>query len=344
MNGIAVSDLADLVTTTLSEYDRGSFQDIASELQEYLFLSKLLPRYKKSHRGKSYKFPLMTQLGQNAENTGTFAVDNVTVDDRMIMGEVPWAMTKTAYAFDLREDEFNSGDAEQIVDLIATRKQASLGALAVLMEENGWSAPAASTDKETPLGLPYWIVKNASAGFHGAAPSGHTEVAGISPTTYDTWLNYTGTYSTVSKDDLVATMRKAALQTSFKSPMKSPAFDTTGLADNFQVYVGEDVYLDFAEVGEAQNDNLGRDIASMDGTIVFHKNPIVYIPYLDNDSDNPVYMVNWGVMEIATLKDWVLRENVREDAVRNNVVKVDTDLVWNVVCKNRRLQTVLYKA
>ena len=344
MNGIAVSDLKDLVTVTLSEYNKGGFQDIAGDLQEYLFLNKLLPRYKSSKRGKSYQFPVMTAYGENAENTAPYAVDNTVVNEHMAMGEVPWRFTKTAYAFDLREEAINSGDPEQIVDLIAARKQAAMGALAVLMEENGWGTPSDSSDELTPYGIPYWVVKNSSEGFNGGAPSGFTEVGGLNPTTYSNWKNYTGTYANITKDDAIRTMRKAALLTSFKTPLKSPAYDTSGISDRYQIYVNEDTYLTMAEIGEAQNDNLGKDIASMDGIVVFHKNPIIFVPYLDNDTDDPIYMINWGVMSIATLNNWVLRENVREDATRNNVVKVDTDLVWNVVCENRRLQTVLYKA
>ena len=341
---IEVSDLKGIIQTTLSEYEKGSVVDIASDLTEYMFLDKLLPRHKKSHRGKSFKWNLMTKIGENAKHTALFDKRNIDISDNIIQGEVPWRFTKTSYAFDLREEEINSGSAEQLVDLIDTRRQGAKAALAVLMEEAGWGKPTDSSDGLTPYGIEYYIVKNATEGFYGGAPSGFSDVAGISPTTYDKWRNYTGPYTNVTKDDLILSMKKSVLETGFKTPMQAPALDQSGIANKYQIYMNKNTYLEFDKVGESQNDNLGRDVASMFGTLVFKNNPIIHVPYLDSDDENPVYMVNWNTFEIAVLDNWMLRETITDAPTYSHVVIVEIDLAWNTICKNRRMNAVFHQA
>ena len=42
-------------------------------------------------------------------------------------------------------------------------------------------------------------------------------------------------------------------------------------------YVNEDTMSSLEDLGEAQNENLGRDIASMDGQIIFRRVPIIWV-------------------------------------------------------------------
>ena len=91
------------------------------------------------------------------------------------------------------------------------------------------------------------------------------------------------------------------------------------------------------DVGEAQNENLGRDVASMDGATTFRRNPIIYVPKLDDESTNPVFMVNWNVFKIFFLRGEYLREAPpRQSSRQHNVFEIHVDLSWNTVCVNRR--------
>jgi len=110
-----------------------------------------------------------------------------------------------------------------------------------------------------------------------------------------------------------------------------------------RLYVNETTISDIEDVGEAQNENLGRDVASMDDKIVFKKHPIEYIEYLDGDTTNPVYMLDKNTITPFVLKGDYLRES---DAARSpkqhNVFEVHVDLSINFVCTNRRANAVAY--
>ena len=82
MSGLNVSQLEGLITLTLEKYGKGKVTDIAANIQDYVVMSKLLPKYKESlDGGKSFKFNLATAYGDNSRHTGLFAVDNVDVTD-----------------------------------------------------------------------------------------------------------------------------------------------------------------------------------------------------------------------------------------------------------------------
>ena len=101
------------------------------------------------------------------------------------------------------------------------------------------------------------------------------------------------------------------------------------------------------DLGEAQNENLGKDIASMDGVMVFKRNPVIYVPKLDDNTDqtDPVYMLNMSTFYPVCLKGDYLRETEPEKAPnQHNVFVIHVDLTWNVLCDDRRRNALLATA
>ncbi len=197
------------------------------------------------------------------------------------------------------------------------------------------------SDTKLPYGLPYYIVKNATTGFNGGAPSGHTTVAGVSLTDSPTFKNYTAAYVSVTKPDLVKKMRTAARKIKFVSPVQVPEYRGS---QRQHIYVNETTIADIETLGENQNENLGRDIASQDGRMVFHGNPIVYVPQLDTDTSNPVYMVDHGTFYPVCLKGDYLRESENKAPNQHNLTQYFVDLTYNFLCVDRRRNAVIYIA
>ena len=109
-------------------------------------------------------------------------------------------------------------------------------------------------------------------------------------------------------------------------------------------YVNEDTMSSFEDLGEAQNENLGRDIASMDGQIIFRRVPIIWVPKLDEDTTDPVYMIDHSTFYPVVLKGDYLRESdPKESAEAHNAYSIHVDLTYNYVCLDRRRNAVLYK-
>lgn len=341
---LAAADIADLVTTTQNELGRLKWTDIASDLQDHPAMSQILKKEKvQEESGVAIQRNVMLDHSSAAQHVGLYAVDDVNVADVMATIQIPWRHTTTHYAFERREVAMNRNPA-RIVDLVKVRRTDAMISLAELMEQTAWGT--LTDDGVTPFFLQYWIVYNATTGFNGG---NHGQFSagpgGLNRSTYARWKNWTAKYVNVTKADLIAKMRKAYRQCGFKPPVPgTPQYDRG--ARRYDIYVNGDTIEDFEELGEAQNENLGRDLASMDGQMVFRGAPIVWVPYLDDYStSDPVWMVDWSVFYPVFLRGEYMNEAPpRQAPNQHTVMQVFVDLTWNVLCVNPRRLALIAKA
>ncbi len=327
--------ILDLVKTTQKELGKMKWTEIATDLQEYEVLSKMLKSNKVSFAtGEGLQRNLMVDESGAAKHVGLFNADDVNVGDVMQVMDVPFRHSTTNYAFDRRERAMNEGP-EQIVELIKVRRADAMISLAKLLEDCFWDDH--SGDNVTPFGIRYWVQGATTQGFNGGNHAQFASGPGnLSASDYPRWSNYTDKFTNVTKADLIKKLRKAHRLTDFKSPVDIPDYRTSK-GQNYRIYMNEETLSALEDVGEAQNENLGRDLASMDGSISFRRNPLVYIPKLDAETNKPIYLINWGVFSVFFLKG----EHLREDgplrvAGQHNVYQVHVDLSWNSLCVDRR--------
>lgn len=336
---LQANQLADLVAMTQKELGRPNFTEIASNLQNHTAMKDLVKKNRVVlSGGYGVQWDVMVNHSGSASNVGLGASDNINIVDTMVQAAADWRNTTATYAFIGQEKDFNR-DPQRIVDLVKERRIACLISMAELMESNFWGPPVASDDNVTPWGVNTWIVKNATEGFYGGAPSGYTSI-GLNPTTYPRWKNWTAQYTAVTKDDLVRKLRKAATFTNFKPPVEGiPTFstgDTWGFYSNYAVIGG------LEEILESQNDSLGADVASMDGKVLFRRTPIEWVPYLEADTTNPVYGINWGQFKTYILQGWWLREtNVPVYPGQHTIDAHFMDCTYQWITKNRRCHFVI---
>lgn len=335
MPTLQADNIADLVALTLRELGRNKWTDISYDLQEHVALPKLLKKNKVGFgSGYGFQFNVNTTTSGSARMTGLYETDEVNVTDTVVQGTVPWRHVTTNYAFDEREIKMNRSPA-RIVELVKVRRANSMIDLAKLLEDQFWSKPATSADAEALFGVTYWIVKSATSGFNGTNPSGFTAgAAGISSTTYPQWANFTDDYTSVTQDDLITKLRLAAYKTGFKSPVSTASYST---GDRYGYYTNYDVVAPMERLLMAQNENLGNDLASKDGQVLFRRVPVTAVPKLDSDATNPVYGINWGVFGFVFLEGEYMDESGPfRSPKQHKVLEVHTDLTVNVCCKDRR--------
>jgi len=336
------TDIADMITTTLNDLGRGRFHQIAQELVEYLVLPRLLrkERVRIQSSGVGIKETLMTSTGGTSRWVGLMEEDALNFNDLLDSMTVAWCRLTDNMVWERRMLLENRGEA-RINNVIMPQRVAMMLRMADALEAGYFGAPDAS-DVKKPWGLKYWIVKNATTGFNGGYPSGFSTVGGVSLTDSPTFKNYTFQYTDVTKADVIKKLRTAHRKTRWRSPVRKPGM-VSEFGERRQLFMNEATISAFEDVGEGQNENLGRDVASMDDTIVFKKHPLQYVPYLDDDSTNPIYMNDLDTIVPFVLKGDYLRET---DAVRSpkqhNVFEVHVDLSINFICTNRRANAVCY--
>jgi hypothetical protein len=260
----------------------------------------------------------------------------------MVKGEIPVRHVNAHYIYDLREKAFQRGGTA-IVDLVQTKYTGMMVAFYELLEEIMWGKPADSSDIKTPYGIAYWVTRSATEGFNGGNPTGFTlGRAGISTVTYPRYANWTAKYAAITKQDLVRKMRHASRNIRFRSPVSHATPKLGGMANG--IYTNDTVIGLLEEMLEAQNMNLGNDVASKDGKILFKGSPVQYAPYLDNDTADPIYMLDWEWMVPGALEGW--ENNLTAPYMvpgKHNVRRVDLDASLNINCTDPRRQCVIWK-
>ncbi len=335
---LLATGLGDLVNSTLRDLGKGRFTDISSPLQRHTAMRNLLRKNRVEIKsGYGLQWDVKVTLSGAAQNVGLAPTDNVNITDSLVQAQADWRNTTTNYAIIGQEEAFNE-EPSRIVNLIKTRRIDCLESLAELMEGNFWGPPVALTDTLTPWGVNTWIVKNATAGFNGGVPSGYTTI-GLNPTTYPAWKNYSFPYTSVSRDDFIRAARKGATFTDFQPAVDGiPTFDT---GDVYGWYTNYGVLGPLEEALESQNDNLGPDIASMDGKTLFRRLPVTWIPKLEADTTNPFYGVDWGWFKTFILKGWWLKETfVPIMPGQHTVSGVFMDCTYQWVARNRRCHLI----
>jgi hypothetical protein len=342
-----ISQAVDLVTTTLSSYDKNKWTDLTSDLQRFLALPQMLKKKKvQMEAGSDFRWFIMTDDNGAARNTGMFSVDNVQQVDVMVEANMPWRHTETNWSWDLLEFKINRGP-NALLNLIKNRRSQGYVSLAKRMETDWWSSPAAgSADTITPMGIPYWCVikttgssaASSTGEFGGTTATGYTTVGGVNPTVYLRHANWTQAYGTVTRDDLVLKMRKGAEYTHFESPVPMPGPQATKPDRGY--YTVWNVVEAFERLAEDRNDRLGVDMDPYSGRATFQHNMIYRVPQLDEDSgvtNDPIYQIDWSVFYPVFLEtDWMAETKPEKAPDQHRVVQQFVDSTWNTKCEDRR--------
>ncbi len=343
---VQASDIADLVATTLNELGELRFTDLMSDYQNTIALKRVFRKHKTTFdAGPQVQFNIITDENHSFRFVGLGEPDVVDIPNVMTTGIVPWRHATWNWAIERREIAMNR-TPRKIVDLAKTRRIASFGSAIIGWEQALWRLPAV-TDLKSLYGIPYWIVKSNTAattanadGFNGLVPSGYTTVAGVSSTTFPRWANYATQYTLVTKDDFIRKARRMAVYTDFAPLVEDMPVYNTG--DDLGFYTNYALLGALEEALEAQNDDLGDDIASMEGKVQFRRVGVGFVKELDKDTTNPFYQINWGEMKTMGLRgEWMHETSIPITPGQHTMSATHTDCSCNTFCRNRRRQGVL---
>jgi len=333
----------DFVLLTLERFRRNQMIDISLPLQRYHWASRWFKRKKRPERGGTQlNWKLRTGNQGTAKNSGLYAVDDTNRVNVMTEAKQKWSKQTVNYIYDIDEAAFQSGP-ERIIEEMMINEQGLMNDFVVLMEEQMWTAPASSTDDpRPPSGIPFWLQKSATLGFNGGDPSGFTSGAGdIATGTYDKWKNYTGTYAAVSRDDLIEKVVNAMDYCDFTPPAEYP--EIGGGPPDWGMYTWHEVIATMRRQLQAQNDNLGDDVARHSGTVYIRNVPVIWVPALDNsesgayDSYKPFYGINWKKFEYFFKSGRnMVKHPPKVAATQHTVRERHMDNWGNFVCYDRR--------
>lgn len=331
---IQPENVVDFVNDTLKDLGKPKFTDISSNLQDHVAMKNLLRHNRVAlESGQGIQFNVLVSQSNAARNVALAESDVVNTVDGMVQASTVWRGSETSYQLIGPLMAMNREPA-RIVDYVKQQRIMALISFTELMENNFWAAPS-SSDAKTPLGLPYWVTKNATKGFNGGTLSGFSNKAGLSSSNYPMWANWTFPFTNVTRDDFIRGAREAATKTGFKPPVDGIPTPNTG--DEYGFYTNYAVIQPLEEAVEAQNESLGMDVASQDGKTLFRRVPVTWVPWLERDTTNPFYGINWGWFKTYILRGWWMREtNIPYTPGQHTVASHFLDCKYQFVAKNIR--------
>lgn len=342
------ADIDDAVNLTQQNLvKRGAFVDMQTDLTDHVLVRELWKsKQKKFTGGDDWRFDAQIDHNYSARAVGMYETDGTSLTDTMISGVVQPRHVNAHYIYDQREKAFQRGGLA-IVDYIKTKYVGMMVSFFEYLETVGWSKPVNSDDVRTPYGVAYWVTPGTAGqeGFYGLNPSGFAAGrAGISSSTYARHANWFGDYTAVAKQDLVRKMRKGHRNIQFRSVVSHAEPVVGGMQNG--IYTNDTVIGLMEEELEAQNMNLGNDLASKDGRTLFKSTPVTYAPKLDANTDytDPVLMLDWKWLAFGVLTGWE-DELTAPYMVPNKhlVSRVDKDVTLNMICTNLRKQALFSK-
>ena len=350
LSNVRAKEIDDFVAATMElMIQKGTFTNLLSDRNDYPAIRELMDKHKKLYQGEDWTFNVAIAENNNGNGTAKFtklfdtdASDRVDV---MKKGKVSPCFVTANYTYDVREKVLNSGSQVQRIDFIKEQMTLMYQSYYELIEGAFWGMPTNASDDKTPFGIKFWLrpaTKTGMGNFEAVNPASGWFRAGIDSTAYPRWANWSAQYKDVSAADLIKKMRYAARKTNFKSPLK---VGEPTLGKGRAVYANTDTVIAMEEILEAQNMNLGNDLASKDGKTLFKSNPVYSVTSLDSDATAPVYMIDWSTLGMGILAGWDKHVSAPEKvANQHNVRAVFLDGSMNFVCTNLRNQAVISKA
>lgn len=332
----------DFVNTTLNKMEKGKWEDLAQEQQEYMG-KKLLDSKKTRRIGGPYiEFPVITGRFGNARMVGVYEEDDVKIKNIHAKGKIPWRHMQGAWGYDVAEDDFQTDD-ETIVDMLETRDYTARAEMFELFESEVFSEPSGPTSKSL-YGLLLWIQADSSSSatagsFNGLNPSGFTSgLADIDATLakYAGWRNYAFNYVGITKNDFVLKAKRAVRRTHWKPIVPHPQLGFGEL--NQEVMTTETVCEGLEDIAESRNDNLGRDVVAYMDQVLVAGRPVKNCWYLTNNyTDNPVLGVDWSAARFyVSSKNDMRRTGPIRNPRNHNGRNIFYDWKGNLVFMKRR--------
>lgn len=348
--GVPNSALSDLIDTTLKDLPQGEFE-IMWDSQNYEVGQVLQQHRRTIDGGTSIQRNVVLDRKGNARFRRLYDTDTPSVDNVQETIDVPWTQVSTDYSWDKVELLRNRNRAKGFINLIRSRRAERMWDFAELLEERGWLPPTSATDDLFPYGVPYYINKrndgSSGAGFDGQTiryqdSSTGTVCAGIDASAEAKWRNYAATYTKVD-NALLRELRRAVRSTRFRpSPMAiKPGQD--GVGQPIKLYAGLDTVLEMEDLADKRDDNntasdlAGKVLHNYDGAVMFNRMPLVYIPQLDDDTDNPIYCIDWTKFQPVVQEGyWMVESEAMVDRSQHTTFTVFLDGSFNFLCINRR--------
>ena len=346
---IEMPGTADILIAALPNRGKGEFEDLSLPLQDYPTID-LLKRNTLVVTGTGIRRRIGFEDQGTARHVDMYEPDVSTFRD--VLKEVTQDVRITQAHWVVNDVEIAEAgtNEEKIVDMARIREQGCNVSILKLQEDDCWTfGPATSSDKKTPMGIPYSINKattsaitSATYGFEAAAPSGHALGRfGQLHARHANWCELMGSGDWTRAGALFR-MKRMAYRTNFKTQIPNALPGTSKEPPQRGIYCNWTAYNELETLGELSGENKTKELAWWGGVFTFRGTEVMPIPRLDADTSNPVYFIDHSTFCYLVLKDFEMRRTIKSQYPDHLSTTVYKDMIWNTFCMALRRNGILY--
>jgi len=303
--------------------------------------------------GTRVEFEVSYRENGSAEWVAPGAVRTPTLSDTTVRMSVPFVGLSGYYAVTDVELRQNAGPAK-MWNLLDQKRRAAMLDIMKELESRAWEAPEDASDDTHLWGVPYHVVpiqSGQTAGFNGALPyykdgtqASTYQGIDVSQAKYarirnynDRWTNDEGK---ITEED-INRLAKMFMMLQWKPPRQMADLEKPTYA-RFRIYTNMNIIQGLREYVRSANSQLGKDPAAFgvrlqDGWPILFGYPVIWIEKLDEDSTNPLYMLNLDeLVPIFDRNAHFAESDAMNDVSQHDVWVTYIDTRLNLACRDRR--------
>ena len=347
MPGLALTDIPDLVNTTLPHFkSRGRFE-AAFNLQNYYFLDEVFQQDRYDVQdGTQVEWTVVLAGNGSARHAGLYATrTNREQRDVVKLARGNWCFADAEAIYHSFELLANRGPSQK-AKYIKTRYFAAYKDLADIIEQRAVLTPADASDQENPVGLPWWIrmansgVTDYTGGFIGrrsryADGTGTTTTGGIDSDAEALWRNWACNHAGMGIA-LCDSIRRGMTYTNFRPPRNVKEM-YTGPSRKLRILSSLAYQIEYSRLVNNGPDNRNGDLSPFGVELNYSGIRWVGVPTLETAAYNPVYCVDFANFQPIVHSDMWLKElDPMNDRDQPHVFVQRIDCWYNYICVNPR--------
>ena len=348
MENVLLSQATDILQATLTDF-RKKLPAMTYLYNSYAMFNSMWKGRTRVEGGDRVERYITLHEEGNAKHRGNWEEDthNVLNIDEKIVAD--WVTASSNLSWNLVEASINSG-AARIYDVIANKYRNCMREIADEVYERMLSAPASSTDKLNPFGLPAWFPygtddstgsRNAYTGLYLDGNDWNVGNLASSSSSNSRWSSYYADHNGDLDETIWVLLDRATRKLHFEAPMFPKSQDGTMSSDKFSLYSNDNVIGNLNLLQAKSDDQMGFRVNSHFGVPTFKGMPLMYVDILDTAGTytygtDPIYMINHDLFYPIVLDGWDFKIGTpRQRDSQHLVLTVDVDLVYTYICESR---------
>lgn len=289
----------------------------------------------------------------NAKHVGIWEEDSDNLVNTDSKWTVKWTHATTHMLYNRVELAIHMGDDVKVYDYLNGKRKNMYREFAELLHDAIFQTPVSSSDAKNPHGIVAWLSQgtdDSTGGFtaykgrYNDGSGTEYDLGGIvsTSTSKSRWASYYADHNGNLGDNLLNILDRAVRRTHFVPPIIIEEVAPQHSFTNYRYYTNDRICGNLNALQLLSDDKVGPDLTKYHNVTMYKGVPILYVEKLDTANSStygtdPFIAANMDYLKcfVLSANNMVLHKPHPRDGF-HNVLKVELDYSYAVVCTNRQ--------